>query len=203
MTAPARTTTERVLPEPRDEADLSETLLPTEQDHENARIRQEIAERQRAEYVQVLDLALDAFGPGWFPSHRHFLVQKDAEEEARRTGKRPKAAATVFTVKNEAGEARHFSVRDGKVVEHANYQEGFGSMLFEPHPTQGFYHRGEFCRIHRYSLCWAPYELYQPRTADELATLRASREKRKSEREERRWAETNPLFAWADLRPDE
>lgn len=42
--------------------------------------------------------------------------------------------------------------------------------------------RGERVRPHRYSLCWAPYELYRPKSAEELAALRASREQKKAER---------------------
>ena len=47
---------------------------PTDRDRENARIRQEIADRQAQEYEQVQAWAEAAFGPGWRPSHRHFLV---------------------------------------------------------------------------------------------------------------------------------
>src|SRR2546428_820672 len=74
---------------------------PTDGDRENVRIRREIAERMEAEYVEVLKLALGAFGPGWEPSHRHFLLDKDDEERVRYTEERPKAVATVYTVKSE------------------------------------------------------------------------------------------------------
>ncbi len=171
---------------------------PTDQDRENARIRQEIAERQAREYAQVLEWATTAFGPGWLPRCRHFLVEVDEEERVRYTGERPKAAATVYTVRNKAGQDRHFTVEDGKVIEHASYQAGFGSMLLEPHPSRGFEHRGQWCRIHRYSLCWAHYDLYAPKSAEQLAERRATRERRKQEREDKRWAEQNPLLAWAE-----
>src|SRR5262245_23954043 len=78
---------------------------------------------------------------------------KDEEERARRCGSRPTPAATVYTVKNDAGEQRHFTVEDDQVIGHASYQAAFGPMLFELHPTLGFEHRGGFCRYHRYSLC--------------------------------------------------
>jgi hypothetical protein len=181
---------------------LEGSAQPTAQDLENARIRRQIADRQEAEYAEVLRLALGAFGPGWTPSHRHFLVEKEEEERVRYTGERPSAAATVYTVKNEAGEARHFTASDdGKVTECESYQVGFGPMLLEPHPTRGFALRGQWCRTHRYSLCFAPYDLYQPKSASELAALREAREKRKAEREEKQWAENNPLLAWAGLKP--
>jgi len=135
---------------------------------------------------------------GWLPSHRHFLLEKEEEERARSTGEKPRAAATVFTVRNVAGEKRHFTVEDGHVIQHESYEAGFGPMLLEPHPTRGFEHQGRFVHVHRYSLCWAGYELYQPKTAEELAALRAMRERRKAEQEEKAWAEENPLLAWAD-----
>lgn len=169
---------------------------PTTRDHENARIRREIAEKQEAEYAECMAMALKAFGPDWLPSHRHYLVDIVEAERVRYTSERPRAAATVYSVRNAAGEARHFTVRDdGQITEHASYKEGFGSMLLEPHPTHGFEHGGRWCPFHRYNLCFAPYDLYSPKTAEQLAALRVSREKRKAEREYKKWAEENPLFA--------
>lgn len=171
----------------------------TDQDRDNARVRREIADRQETEYVACLKWALGAFGPGWLPSHRHFLVLREEEERVRYTGERARPSATVYTVKNAAGEQRHFRVEGGKVVRCESMKAGFGPMLLEPHPTRGFEHSGQWCRIHRYSLCFAPYELYEPRTAEQLAALRVSRERRKTEREEKAWAEANPLLAWAGM----
>ena len=151
-------------------------MQPTDQDRENARIRQEIAARQAQEYDQVQAWAEAAFGPGWRPSHRHFLVSIEEEERVRYSGERPQAAATVYTARHEeTGEKRHFTVSaDGNVTECDSYQAGFGAMLFEPHPTRGFTHQGKWCPYHRHSLCWAPYERYQPKTAEQLAALRAA-----------------------------
>jgi hypothetical protein len=178
---------------------------PTEQDRQNAAIRQAIADRQQADYNRVLRLAMGKFGPGWVPSGRHFLVEKVEEDRARREGGPVQAAATVFTVKHEeTGEKRHFTVgEDGKVTEVGNYEEGFGAMLTEPDPVRGFEHGGKWCPYHRYSLCWAPYELYHPRSAEQLASLRASRERGKTEREEKEWAAENPLLAWAERQAQE
>jgi hypothetical protein len=174
--------------------------VPSERDVENAARRQAIAERQAEEYARVLGWAQAAFGPGWEPSHRHYLVDKDEEERCRRSGERPRAAATVYTVRHrQTGAARHFIVSDdGRVTECESYQAGFGPMLFEAHPSRGFEHGGKFCPYQRYSLCWAGYELYRPRSAEQLAALRASRERGKAERAEKRWAEENPLLAWAE-----
>jgi hypothetical protein len=182
-----------------DAPDPRPTPQPTGRDAENAARRQAIAELQAEEYGQVLRWALGAFGPGWEPSHRHFLQEKDEEDRCRRTGERPRAAATVYTVKNAAGGRRHFTVSgDGKVTECESYQAGFGPMLFEPHPTRGFERGGQFCRCHRYSLCWSGYELYRPRSAEQLASLRAGREHGRAERAAKKWAEDHPLLAWAE-----
>lgn len=124
----------------------------------------------------------------------------DEEERVRYTGERPQAAATVYTVRHaETGEARHFTVSaEGKAIECDSYQAGFGPLLLEPHPTRGFVHHGSFCHYHRYSLNWAPYKKYQPKTAEQFAALRASRELKKAERDEKKWAAAHPLLAWIE-----
>src|SRR5205823_5116661 len=94
---------------------------------------------------------------------------------------------------------RHFTVENGRVTEHESHDAGFGPMLLEPHPTRGFWHKGEWCRTHRYSICFAPYELYEPKTAEQLAALRLSRERKKAEREDTKWAAENPLLAWGGM----
>jgi hypothetical protein len=58
--------------------------------------------------------------------------------------------------------------------------------------------RGQLVAPHRYSLCWAAIERYEPHTAEDLARLRESREQRKTQLEEKRWAEANPLLSWAE-----
>ena len=55
------------------------------------------ADKQAADYAECYLPALGAFGPGWLPYGRHYLVDKAEEERARRSGQRPQAAATVFT----------------------------------------------------------------------------------------------------------
>jgi hypothetical protein len=172
---------------------------PTLQDHANAALRQEIAARQQAEYDQVLAWAKNTFGRGWEPSGRHYLVDHDEEDRVRYTDERPVVAATVFMVKNWVGRKRHFTVdAEGKVTEYATWEQGFGDMLLEPHPTRTIEVRGQQVHPHRYSLCWAGYELYEPKTAEQLASLRVNRERGKAEREEKRWAAENPLLAWAE-----
>jgi hypothetical protein len=163
---------------------------PTAQDMENANTRAAIAARFEAEYRQVMAWADRIMGPGWEPVGRHYLVDKDEEQRARREGGPMKAAATVFTVTNGVRK-RHFTVRDDKPVEVSGYQECFGPMLLEPHPTQRIEVRGERVAPHRYSLCWAPVEVYRPRSAEDLAALRERREAKAVDKA----AEENPLFA--------
>jgi hypothetical protein len=97
----------------------------------------------------------------------------------------------VFTVHNDAGDKRHFILRDDEPVEVAGYEEGFGPMLLEPHPTQRIAVRRQMVAPHRYSLCWAPIETYRPRSAESLVAARQRRHEKAVERE----AEANPLFA--------
>jgi hypothetical protein len=170
---------------------------PTKQDRENAAVRAEVAERFRSAYAKVAAWALGAFGPGWVPSHRHELVEKSAEEYARRTGERAAPSAVVYTVKNGDGRQRHFVVEDGHVREVASYEEGFGEQLLEP-DTRTIEVRGQQVHPHKYSLCWADYPLYEPKSAEELAALRLSRERGKVAREEVKFQRENPLLAWAE-----
>lgn len=170
---------------------------PTAQDIENATIRAEIAAKQNAAYRQVMAWADRIMGPGWYPSGRHFLVEKSEEDQARKEGRPPQAAATVYTVTNGVSK-RHFVLRDGQPVEVADYKEGFGKRLLELELTRTIEVRGEPVHPHRYSLCWAGYELYEPSSAERLAALRKSRERKRGERAEQRFREENPLLAWAE-----
>ncbi len=128
------------------------------------------------------------------------LVSKDEEERHRRTGEPATPAATVYTVRHErTGQRRHFTVGpDGTVTECASYEQGFGPMLLEPDPERTIEVGGKRVHPHRYSLYWAGYDVYRPRSAEALASLRASRERAKQERAERKWAEENTLLAWRE-----
>jgi hypothetical protein len=168
---------------------------PTEQDRRNAATREAIAAVQLAEYDRVLLWALEKFGKGWLPSGRHYLLDKAVEDETRRTGERPAAAATCYTVRNAEGHKRHFTVKDGLVTECSGYEEAFGPLLLEPHPTLRIEVKGQKVAPHRYNLCWAPIETYQPRSAEQLAAARVTRERKKAARLEKKYAEDYPLFA--------
>jgi len=54
-------------------------------------------------------------------------------------GERAIPSAVVNTCKNSVGRHRHFAVdAEGRVTEHASYQETFGSMLLKLQPIRGF-----------------------------------------------------------------
>jgi hypothetical protein len=127
---------------------------PTQQDIDNAETRAAIAQKQNEEWGRVYAWALGAFGPGWEPVGRHYLVDKVEEEAARKEDRTAVAAMTAYCVKNGAGRRRYFTVDDGKVTEHLGYQEAFGPKLTELHPTLRFMHRGKELPAHHYSLCW-------------------------------------------------
>jgi hypothetical protein len=210
VTARIRRRTEALSqPEPKvDESAEEEPLskpTPTERDVANAAAREAIARRQGEQYERVWGWATGLFGPGWLPSGRHFLVTIDEEERSRREGTPAIAAATVYTVRHEeTGMKRHFTVsEDEQVTEVESYEKAFGPMLLEPHPTRTIEVAGKHVHPHRYSLCWAPIEIYHPRSAEQLAALRASRERGKQEREQKKWAEENPLWALSEQQATE
>jgi hypothetical protein len=188
---------------PAEEVERPPIPTITAGDLENQRIRDEIAARQAEAYHLVLAWPHKAFGDGWLPSCRHELVDKTEEEACRRTEARHRAAFTVYTVR-KGDERRHFTVgEDGAIVEHASSEEGFGEHLLEPHPTQRIEVRGQLVAPHHYSLLWAGYELYEPRSAEDLAVLRASRDRLKKERELEKWKRDHPLLAHMGLGPDD
>jgi hypothetical protein len=164
---------------------------PTPQDIANARRRAEIAARFQAEYALAEALAVSAFGAGWKPVCYHSLVDHDEADAPRRESRRLRPAAVVYTAEKD-GERRHFVVVDGQAKEVAGYQQGFGGMLTEPHPTRTFTVKGQTHHVHRYGLYWAGYEPdYRPRSAEQLAAARRRREQKAVEKE----AEERPLFA--------
>lgn len=170
---------------------------PTDIDHANYAVRKAIAERQAAEYSRVQAFALSLFGPGYEPAGRHFLVTHEEEDRVRREGGKLTPVATVYTVR-KGPEKRHFTVTDGVAKEVSGYEEAFGPLLLEPDPVRGFMHKGQFVHVHKHSLCWAPFELYEPRTAQELADARRRRE----ERAEAKWQAAVEADATGSLFPE-
>ena len=173
-------------------------MQPTDQDRKNARIRQEIAARQAQGYAEAERLALAALGPGWTPWMKLLVVDSDYHH----TGNF-EPVVTVYKVYQ--GEQRLTEnavylrrMPDGLILQSRDYESLLGELLQEPHPTRRFTFRGQQVPYPRYSLCWSPLERYQPKTAEQLAALRASRERNKAERADNQWAADHPLLAWAE-----
>jgi len=163
---------------------------PTQQDIDNAAWRAGIVVRYKAEYDEARVIAESVFGPGWEPCGRHTLVDKQEEQRARAAGDRMQPSATVYSARKSEVK-RHFTVVDGIATECPTVEAGFGAMLDETHPTLGFDLRGQWIPYRRYSLFWAGYEAYSPKTAEQLAAAREKRQQREVEKE----AQANPLFA--------
>ena len=165
---------------------------PTPQDIDNARLRRQIADRQAEEYAEAERLALAALGPGWPPWMKLLLIDSDH----RRTGN-TEPAATVYKVHRGKERLSEHSVYlrpmpDGSVRQADNYEELFGELLHEPHPTRTLeLPNGQVVPAPRWTLCWSALERYEPRTAEQLAEGRAKREQRAIETE----AQQNPLVA--------
>jgi hypothetical protein len=168
---------------------------PTEQDIRNAAYRADVAAKAAAEYAEAANLALATLGPGWTPWMKLVLLDSDH----RHTGcTEPVVTAfKVYRGKQRLSENSVYlrKLPDGMVKRANSYEELFGDLLHEPHPTKRLEIRGELVPAPRWTLCWSSLEIYEPKTAPELATLRESREKRKAERDERKWAEKEPLWA--------
>src|SRR5262245_58339511 len=111
------------------------TPEPTDHDRRNAEIRQAIAERQATEYTEALNLALGTLGPGWEPWMKLVLLDSDH----RRTGDTTPVAVVykVYRGEERLTENSVFLRRmpDGAVRKAGNYEELFGDLLHEPHPT--------------------------------------------------------------------
>ena len=170
---------------------------PTDQDWENARIRQEIAQRQAEAYGEAQRLALAVLGPGWTPWMKLTLIDSDH----RRNGD-TQPVATIYKVYRGEDRLTENSVflrrmPNGQVVKADSYEPLLCDLLHEKHPTRTVEVRGQSMAVAKYELCWSALELYHPKTAEELARARASREQRKEARQDKRWAEENPLLAWA------
>ena len=175
----------------------------SDRDRRNAATRQIIADRQNAEYAEVLKLALDTLGPGWTPWMKLTLIESDH----RQTGN-VEAVATVYKVYRGEQRLTENSVflrrmPDGQVLKADNYEELFGEMLMEKHPSRVIDFKGRQEPHPRWTLCWSALARYTPRSASALAALRVSRQQGRAAREDRKFAVENPLFAEAGIkRPD-
>lgn len=164
---------------------------PTPQEIDNARIRQEIAARQAEAYAEAERLALAALGPGWKPWMKLSLLDSDYHK----TGK-SHPVATVYKVyrgeKRLSENAMYIRrMPDGEIKHADSYEPLFGELLHEAHPTRTIEIKGRHVPCPRYSVGWSALELYEPRSAEELAAARVKREQRAIKNE----AQENPLFA--------
>lgn len=164
---------------------------PTSQEIENARVRRHIADRQAEEYAEAEALALAALGPGWKPWMKLTLIDSDH----RATGN-TEPVATVYKVHQGPQRLNENSIYlrelpDGQILQADRYEPLFGELLQAPHPTRTLIIRGEPVPCPRYELYWSALELYQPRSAEQLAAARAKREQRAIAKE----IKENPLFA--------
>jgi hypothetical protein len=168
---------------------------PTQQDNENARRRRQIADRQREEYAGAERLALEALGPGWTPWMKLSLLDSDH----RRTGNTEPAATAYKVYRGEKRLTEHSvyvrQMPDGQVLHADSYEPLFGELLHEKHPTRTIEVFGQRVPAGKYELCWSALELYEPKSAEELAALRVTRERKAEERAVAQAIGANPLFA--------
>jgi hypothetical protein len=180
-----------------------EMTQPTEQDRRNAEIRAEIAAKQNAEYAEAEMLALGKLGPGYTPWMKLVLLDSNYHRNAN-----TEPAAVVFKVYRGEEQLTENSVYlrkmpDGQVLVADSYEPLFGNLLSENHPTRRLEIKGQMVPAPRWTLCWSALERYVPKTAVVLAALRASRERGKAEREQRKFEEENPLLAWSERQASE
>lgn len=179
---------------------------PTQIELANAATRLAIAAKQNEEYQQCVILALRSLGPGWRPWMKLVPIESDHH---RHREKPPVIGATCYKVyrgEQKLTDNSRYLIRDADgAVRHAdNYQQLFGPLLQEKHPSYGFERDGVWTAFDRWSVCWSALELYAPKSAEELAALRITRERNKVEKEAREWAEENPLLAYLErVQPDE
>jgi hypothetical protein len=164
---------------------------PTFQEMENARVRHEIADRQAEEFAEAEQLALKALGPGWTPWMKLSLIDSDH----RHTGN-TETAATAYKVYRGEKRLTENSVYvrrfpDGTMRHADNYDELFGDLLTEKHPTRTVEVKSQQVPVGRYELVWGALELYKPRSPEQLAAGRVKRQQRAIEED----AQENPLFA--------
>ena len=179
---------------------------PTEQDRQNERTRNDIASKQEDEFNHCRILALRKLGPWWVPSMKLTLI--DAAECGPTGPNDPPRipAAVAYKVKRGDGEERidrYVREVEGKVIAGERYEDVFGDLLNEEHPTKRIEVRGQQVPIKRYHVYWSAVELYHPQSAQQLAENRVSRERRKAERTLQKWIDANPLLAHAGLRPED
>lgn len=172
---------------------------PTDQDRRNAEMRQQVAAKQNAAYDEAQDLADATLGPGYSPWMKLSLLDSGYHQ-----GGSHEPVAVAFKVYRGELKLSDNSVYlrelpDGTVKQADNYEELFGDLLKEAHPTRTLtLLGGQVVPAPRYSVTWSALERYEPRNAAQLAALRESRERKKAEREQQAYVREYPLFALID-----
>jgi hypothetical protein len=175
---------------------------PTELDRANAANRADIAARQNAEWMEAYLLGLLHLGPGWQP----WMKLTVCDSDFRNTGDRTPRATVFKLYKGELKltENSLFVRRmDDGLVQHAKNYEELLPMLPEAHTTKTLEIKGQNVPAPRWVVHWSALEKYTPRTAEELASLRVSRERGKAERAEAKWQEENPLLVYLERQQEE
>jgi hypothetical protein len=135
---------------------MSDQMLPTEREVENARVWKEVADRQAAEWAEAKALAREALGPGWTPWMKVSLVGPG--------GKKLAVAFKVYRGKRRLSEHARFVGRVGGEARSA----GTAEELFADKEGSAY---------------WSPLRLYKPRTAAQLARARVRRERARRAKE--------------------
>ncbi len=175
---------------------------PTDQDRDNHRRRQEIADKQNAEYQEAYLLALGVLGGGWTP----WMVLRLIDSDYHRTGNY-EPVATAYKVYRGGQRLTENSVYlrkldDGTVKRSTRHEDLFGDLLTEPHPTRKLeLMGGQVVPAPHYSLVWGALEKYEPRSAEQLAAARGVRERNKAAKEQVAFERDYPL--WAEIERQE
>jgi hypothetical protein len=168
--------------------------LPTDQERRNSAVRAVIAARQQAEWQACVALAEQALGPGWQPWMKLSLIPTDHRQTGDDT-----PVAVAYKVRRGRGDnrdVRYVRAGDGQVLCAERYEDVFGALLAEPHPTRTVAVKGQRVPVSKYELYWSPLERYVPRSAEELALLRQGRQRKRQERADAAWARDNPLLVY-------
>jgi hypothetical protein len=165
----------------------------TERDIRNAALRRAVAERQRAEWNECRRLAEAALGPGWEPWMKLVLVDSDHRRSGDET---PVAVAYKLRKgKGDARQVRYLRMGPDGVIASEEYESLFGPLLTELHPSKTIEVMGKRVPVARWQMYFSALELYEPRSAEQLAAARVTRQRNKAERAEKKYAEDYPLFA--------
>ena len=175
---------------------------PTDIDRRNAETRAQIAACQNAEYDEAHLMALSVLGSGWRPWMKLVLL----DSYYHQTGDYTPVAVVYKVYRGEerltANSVYLSRMPDGTVKRADNYEELFGDLLTEPHPTRTIeLLNGQVVPAPHYSLTWSALSRYEPKDAEGLAAARVVRERNKAIREQEKFEREHPL--WAEIERQE